>query len=73
MSRFDCIWHNMLSYINKWSKYPTHKSELVSHLNVDNSEIFDTHTWTPKQRGDIEITDVLNRDFNSDFKKLSCF
>ena len=28
------------------------KSELVSHLNIDNSEIFSTQTWTPKQRCD---------------------
>ena len=25
----------------KWSKYPNHKSELVSHLNIDNPKIFD--------------------------------
>ena len=50
----------MLSYINKLSKYPNYKSELVSHLNIDKSEIFDTQAWTPKQRGDTEIT--LNRD-----------
>ena len=35
----------------KLSKYPSHKSELVSHLNIDNSEIFDTQPWTaPKDR-----------------------
>ena len=26
------------------------KSELVSHLNIDNSEVFDTQTWAQKQR-----------------------
>ena len=33
-------------------KDPNHKSELVSHLNIDISEIFDTQTWTPKHRCD---------------------
>ena len=23
----------------KWSKYPNHKSELVNHLNINNSQI----------------------------------
>ena len=36
----------------KWSKYPNYKFELISHLKIDNSEIFDTQTWTPKQRCD---------------------
>ena len=36
----------------KLSKYQSHKSEIVSHLNIDISEIFDTQTWTPKQRCD---------------------
>ena len=36
----------------KWSRNPNHKFELVSHLNIDNSEIFETQTWTPKQRCD---------------------
>ena len=26
--------------------------QIVSHLNTDNSEFFDTQTWTPKQRCD---------------------
>ena len=26
----------------KWSNYPNDKLELVSHLNIDNSEIFHT-------------------------------
>ena len=39
-------------YKAKWSKYPNHKSELVSHLDIDNFEIFDTQTWTRKQRCD---------------------
>ena len=34
-------------YRPKWSKYP-----IVSHLNIDNSEIFDAQTWSPKQRCD---------------------
>ena len=34
----------------KWSKYPNHKSELVSHLNIVTSEIFDAQTRTLKQR-----------------------
>ena len=36
----------------KLLKYANHKSELISHLNIDNSEIFKIHTWTPKQRCD---------------------
>ena len=28
------------------SKYPNHTTELVSHLNIDNSKIFDTQTST---------------------------
>ena len=32
----------------KCSKYPNHKSELISHLNIDSYEIFDTQTWTQK-------------------------
>ena len=27
-------------------------NELVSHLNIDNSEISDIQTWVPKQRFD---------------------
>ena len=27
---------------SKWSKYPIHKSDPVSHVNIDNAEIFDT-------------------------------
>ena len=46
-----CLLHRRLKlYEAKWSKYPNYKSELVSHLNFDDSEIFDTQTWTPKQR-----------------------
>ena len=33
-----------ISYQAKWSKYQNHKSELVSHLNIDSSEIFGTKT-----------------------------
>ena len=33
-----------------WSKYPNHKSEFFSHLDIDSSEILDTQTWTPKKR-----------------------
>ena len=37
----------------KWSKYPNHKSRLISLLNIDNSDIFDTNqTWAPKQKCD---------------------
>ena len=28
------------------------RTELVSHLNIYNSETYDTHTWTSKQRCD---------------------
>ena len=34
------------------SKYPNHKSELIGHLNMDISEIFNTQTRAPKQRCD---------------------
>ena len=34
-----------MTYKAKRSKLPNHKSELVRHLNVDTSEIFDTQTW----------------------------
>ena len=27
-------------------------AQIISHLNIDSSEIFDTQTWTPKQRCD---------------------
>ena len=37
----------------KWFKYPNHKFKIVCHLNMDNSEIFDTLTYTPKQRCDL--------------------
>ena len=51
---------------SKWSKYLNHKSKLVSHLNIDNSEVFDTQTWTLKQRcdqvpKDINITSLCIR------------
>ena len=36
----------------KCLEYPNHKSKRESHLNIDNSEIFDTQIWTPNQRCD---------------------
>ena len=39
-------------YKAKWSKYPSHSSKLGSHLNIDNSEIFNTKTCLLKQRYD---------------------
>ena len=45
------IGHNDLSEV-KWSKYTNYKSELVCHLNIGDSKIFDTHTGTPKQTRD---------------------
>ena len=51
--RYGCQFRMIIIFYQaKWSKYPNHKSELVSHLNIDNSEKFDTQTWTPKQRYD---------------------
>ena len=40
----------------KWSKYPNDKPKLESHLNINNSEIFDTQAWTQKQKCFVQDT-----------------
>ena len=42
--KFYCIFFQLYSLIFKLSKYPNHKSDFVSHLNIDNSEISDPKT-----------------------------
>ena len=36
----------------KCSKYPKYKFELISHLNIDDSEIFYTQSWPQIKRHD---------------------
>ena len=51
---FTVFWNYHLKA--KWSKYLNYKSELLSHSNIDNTEIFDTQTWTQKRRYDQEAS-----------------
>ena len=45
----------IFTHEEKLSKYLNHTSELVSHLCIANSKIFDTQTWVPKHRYDKEL------------------